>query len=114
MMAVADEGLNVETLFEPWLAIGDRMSGDRLSWSRFLAAIPTSLNESPRLFAASAVDHILPSTHFMWAQIATTLAPYGLPVLAMLGGYLVVYKLVEKTAVAILKLEPKPKTRPRL
>jgi hypothetical protein len=50
----------------------------------------------------------------MWAQIATTLAPYGLPVLAMLGGYLVVYKLVEKTAVAVLKLEPKPKTRPRL
>jgi hypothetical protein len=38
----------------------------------------------------------------------------GLPVLAMLGGYLVVYKLVEKTAIAVLKLEPKPKTRPRL
>lgn len=50
----------------------------------------------------------------MWAQIATTLAPYGLPVLAMLGGYLVIYKLVEKTAIVVLKLEPKPKTRPRL
>ena len=46
----------------------------------------------------------------MWAQIATTLAPYSLPALAMLGGYLVVYKLVEKTADAVLKLEPKPKT----
>ena len=31
----------------------------------------------------------------------------------MLGGYLVVYKLVEKTANVILKLEPKPKSRQR-
>ena len=47
----------------------------------------------------------------MWAQITTTLSPYAIPVLAMLGGYLVVYKLVEKTAVAVLKLEPKQKPR---
>ena len=47
----------------------------------------------------------------MWAQIATNLSPYTIPVLAMLGGYLVVYKLVEKTANAVLKLEPKQKSR---
>jgi hypothetical protein len=49
----------------------------------------------------------------MWAQIATTLSPYALPVLGMLGGYLVVYKLVEKTADVVFKLEPKAKSRQR-
>jgi hypothetical protein len=49
----------------------------------------------------------------MWAQIATTLTPYALPALAMLGSYLVVYKLVEKTAGVVFKLEPKQKSRPR-
>jgi hypothetical protein len=46
----------------------------------------------------------------MWAQIATTLAPYGLPTLAMLAGFVVVYKIVEKTMIAAFRLEPKPKS----
>jgi hypothetical protein len=50
----------------------------------------------------------------MWAQIATTLTPYTLPALAMLGGYLVVYKLIEKTAHVVFNLEPKQKSRRRL
>jgi hypothetical protein len=47
----------------------------------------------------------------MWAQIAITLTPYALPALAMLGGYFVVYKLVEKTADAVFKLGPKNSRR---
>lgn len=43
--------------------------------------------------------------------MTTTVSPYAIPVLAMLGGYLVVYKLVEKTADAVLKLEPRRKPR---
>jgi hypothetical protein len=46
----------------------------------------------------------------MWAQIATTLAPYSLPGLAMLAGFVVVYKIVERTMIAAFKLEPKPKS----
>ncbi len=47
----------------------------------------------------------------MWADLTTTFSPYAIPVLAMLGGYLVIYKLVEKTANAVLKLEPRQKPR---
>jgi hypothetical protein len=43
----------------------------------------------------------------MWAQITTALAPYSLPVLAMVAGFLVVYKIVEKTMIVAFKLEPK-------
>ena len=50
----------------------------------------------------------------MWAQITTTLAPYSLPALAMLGGFLVIYLLIEKTANTVFKLESKPKPRHRL
>jgi hypothetical protein len=58
----------------------------------------------------SEVDRILPIAHVMWAQIATTLAPYSLPGLAMLAGFVVVYKIVEKTMITAFKLEPKPKS----
>lgn len=53
----------------------------------------------------------MPRNLDMWAQIATTLGPYGVPALAMLGGFVVIYMLLEKTANTVFKLEPKPKSR---
>ncbi len=72
---------------------------------------PDISEKKPRAFQAFLVDRILRILDGMWAQIATTLTPYTLPALAMLGGYLVVYKLVEKTAAVVFKLEPKSRSR---
>jgi hypothetical protein len=98
-------------LFERCLAIVLSSVGKRIGCRHFLAVIPTIAVSSPRFFEDLVVDRVLPRNLDMWAQIATTLGPYGVPALAMLGGFVVIYMLLEKTANTVFKLEPKPKSR---
>lgn len=101
-------------MFECCLAIVLESVGKRIGCPHFLAVIPTIAVANPRSFEDLVVDRVLPWNPSMWAQITTTIAPYGLPALAMLGGFLVIYKLVEKTADIVFKLEPRPKSHHRL